>query len=387
MVETAKGRFGETAVRCRIGRGRIVIEIAGIPASSFFLGVLFGTGLLFLGLLLGVRLGRSARSQADRMAADNLNRLAESLSRWTTDVASDVSQYKTTVDGIQKRVTGPHGPPDSQDGVMSVLSEIVTANKKMQERLDAAESALHKQAVDLASYVFEARTDALTGLANRRAFDEEIAKRFAHWQRHEILFGLVMVDVDRFKQINDQHGHPAGDTVLRGVAAQLKETLRDGDFVARYGGEEFGIILPNQDIDELKRATERIRKSIERERFYHEGSELPITVSCGLAATRNGERLSELVKRADSALYRSKSTGRNRSHWHDGSSCQNLTAAPLDCATSVARAAAGERASESALTPSVPSHSPSEGFDQICHDLRTRLLEVTRTSLPSDSPN
>src|SRR6185295_20304286 len=90
----------------------------------------------------------------------------------------------------------------------------------------------------------DARTDALTRLANRRAFDDELERRFNEWKRLRVPYTLLMADVDHFKKFNDTHGHQAGDEVLKGVAKTLKDTMREMDFVARYGGEEFAAVLP-----------------------------------------------------------------------------------------------------------------------------------------------
>src|SRR6185503_7619557 len=106
------------------------------------------------------------------------------------------------------------------------------------------------------------RTDALTGLANRRAFDDELNRRFAEWQRRKTMFSLLILDVDHFKKFNDTHGHQAGDAVLTGVAATLRQTFREMDLVARYGGEEFAAILPVTNLTEALRAAERARAAI-----------------------------------------------------------------------------------------------------------------------------
>ena len=115
---------------------------------------------------------------------------------------------------------------------------------QLQNRLAQAEKQIAAQAADLRSYETEARTDSLTGLANRRAFDDEMQRRFAEWQRRRTPFSLMILDIDHFKQFNDSHGHPAGDEVLRNVGKVLVKTARQMDLPCRYGGEEFAVILP-----------------------------------------------------------------------------------------------------------------------------------------------
>lgn len=172
----------------------------------------------------------------------------------------------------------------------------------------------------------ETRCDELTGVANRRAFEQELNRRSAEWHHHEVDYSLLLVDVDHFKKFNDMYGHQAGDVVLRGVAQQLKQSVRDSDLVARYGGEELAVIMPSTSVVELKDAGERVRRAIEARRFEFEGLKLRLTVSVGAARIMDAETGHSLVERADVALYASKQTGRNCAHYHNGSTCQHFGA-------------------------------------------------------------
>lgn len=168
--------------------------------------------------------------------------------------------------------------------------------------------------------------DALTGIANRRAFEYELARRMAEWNRHQTPFSLIMIDVDHFKKFNDTYGHSAGDAVLRGVAKSLQRNLRESDLIARYGGEEFGLILPSTGLDDAKETAERSRSGIETARFPYDGMELRLTVSVGVAQVLYVEDGMSLLQRADAALYTSKQAGRNCSHLHNGASCEHFGA-------------------------------------------------------------
>jgi diguanylate cyclase (GGDEF)-like protein len=169
-------------------------------------------------------------------------------------------------------------------------------------------------------------TDSLTAVANRRAYEFELARRISQWERDGSPLILVLIDIDYFKKFNDRYGHTAGDVVLQGVAQTLQETIRKADLVARYGGEEFAIILPGISFEEAKDVSERIRRLVEAQRVSYESLVLRVTVSVGFAQLLPGEDGSSLTKRTDAALYSSKEAGRNCVHYHDGVSCQQLGA-------------------------------------------------------------
>jgi len=167
-------------------------------------------------------------------------------------------------------------------------------------------------------------TDALTGVANRRAYEFELTRRIADWNRKQTPLSLVLVDIDYFKKFNDRYGHQAGDAVLKAVADVLQQTVRETDLVARYGGEEFALVLSGTTVDETKEVAERVRSLVESARFPFNGLVLRLTVSVGFAQVREGEDGTAFVQRADAALYSSKEAGRNCVHFHDGSTCQQF---------------------------------------------------------------
>jgi len=167
-------------------------------------------------------------------------------------------------------------------------------------------------------FATDARTDSLTGLSNRREFDEQIQRLLAAQIEKQTPATLMMIDVDHFKRFNDRHGHLAGDEVLRRVSEVLRETGRDVDIPARYGGEEFAILFPNTTLQNAAPVAEKVRKAIYRSEVRFEGKSLRVTASAGIAQARNGESEVDWIKRADEALYAAKNAGRNCQHWHDG---------------------------------------------------------------------
>ena len=162
------------------------------------------------------------------------------------------------------------------------------------------------------SLTIKAETDGLTGLSNRKAFLERLAIDLARLDgRHSC--GVVMLDIDHFKGVNDTYGHPFGDEVLRTVASVLGKGVRRGDTAGRYGGEEFVLYFHMADTERARDGAERFRRMIRKIRFHHEGKEIAITASFGVAcAPLHGKGVEELLKHADEALYLSKQRGRDR---------------------------------------------------------------------------
>ncbi|MDI6750208.1 MAG: diguanylate cyclase [Rhodocyclaceae bacterium] len=176
--------------------------------------------------------------------------------------------------------------------------------------LDTAQKALRRQ-METAELL--ARTDALTGLANRRAFDEVAQQEIQRAQRYGTPLTLVLADLDHFKAINDSHGHDVGDCVLQDFARILAGSVRNVDLVGRWGGEEFAILMPGTDLAEATQAAERMRRQVEQAQLCIEETTCRYTASFGVAAFRaDMPTLASLLGRADMALYRAKRLGRNR---------------------------------------------------------------------------
>jgi len=161
---------------------------------------------------------------------------------------------------------------------------------------------------------FDATHDHLTELANRRLFSDVANLELTRAARHALDCCLIMIDIDRFKSINDTFGHEAGDHVLRRIAKITAKNIRAGDLAARHGGEEFTIFLPDTSIQEAGALAERLRAAIQSGDFSADlGARRPVTISAGVACLRNGVgTLDALLQAADAALYRAKANGRNR---------------------------------------------------------------------------
>jgi diguanylate cyclase (GGDEF)-like protein/PAS domain S-box-containing protein len=194
---------------------------------------------------------------------------------------------------------------------LQAASRDVTERREYERQLEEAHAKLRAQQERLidanARLEALASLDSLTGLKNRRAFEERLNEEISRARRSKEPFALLLLDIDHFKNFNDSFGHPRGDDVLKSVGRVLSRSVRDADFIARYGGEEFAIILPDTDRDGAKLMGERLRVAIEENAW----DVRPITVSVGAAAWVDGASAELLVDQADRALYRSKQSGRN----------------------------------------------------------------------------
>jgi len=183
--------------------------------------------------------------------------------------------------------------------------------KRLQEELEERERQLLEANERLRHM---SQTDALTGLDNRRHLEERIDEMFEHAKRLNEPFSLVMCDLDRFKSVNDEHGHQAGDAVLKQFAKILRHEIREIDRAGRFGGEEFMLLLPGTVLDAAVTFAERVRKQVEQHTFTFDGTSIRRTASFGVSAWPH-PRISycdALVRAADDALYVAKETGRNR---------------------------------------------------------------------------
>ncbi|HHN74441.1 MAG TPA: diguanylate cyclase [Acidobacteria bacterium] len=156
-------------------------------------------------------------------------------------------------------------------------------------------------------------TDGLTGAYNKRFLEQVLQREVARAKRHRRPLSVLMLDIDHFKRINDEHGHPAGDAVLRSMAEVIAGRLRIHDFLARYGGEEFTVVLPETDAKGARIVAESLRERVEEYPFRYQGETIPVTISIGYAALDQEDAgAANLLRRADDCLYRAKNAGRNR---------------------------------------------------------------------------
>lgn len=156
------------------------------------------------------------------------------------------------------------------------------------------------------SLSYQAEHDAMTGCLNKGAMASRIAREAAGGD-----ICLALLDIDHFKQINDTHGHPAGDAVLRGVADILHGLSGEGEWVGRMGGEEFAVLMPQRSLLQGRAGIEGMRRAIENAEFECAGKHLRVTASAGIAVNQPGEDFDALYQRVDAALYTAKKAGRN----------------------------------------------------------------------------
>jgi len=153
--------------------------------------------------------------------------------------------------------------------------------------------------------------DGLTGIHNKRYFMEFLEREIARSKRHGRDLVLVMIDIDHFKNINDTHGHIAGDAVLQQLTRLISSVMRKDELISRYGGEEFTVLLPEADLNNAVSFAERIRRLVENHSFHYGGEDIQITISMGVAAYAEELGIEEFVRLADEQLYRAKEAGRN----------------------------------------------------------------------------
>jgi diguanylate cyclase len=289
-------------------------------STAAVMGIISGVTLLGVGYYLGRKYAPVAELPLNKDLVDDAERarileLLKKLAQWTTDYSGDILGYQNKLVELDKTLQASHSPGDNRFVLM--LKQIIASNEQLKTRLDAAESQLAKQTLQIESYLSEARTDGLTGLANRRAFDKKLDEMFLAYRAGGRSFVVGLVDIDKFKVINDTHGHPAGDQVLREVAGILRASLQEADIVARFGGEEFAVILPGPLTTAARRMNE-VRKQVQSHHIKTEQKEIEVTASMGVSEPLSDLVVALVLRRADEALYAAKNVGRNKVYFHDG---------------------------------------------------------------------
>ncbi len=249
---------------------------------------------------------RIAHEIAD--ALDALKKAGATTERYgaTLNVAADSLQH-ATIDG------------DALKRLINVLSSATTEmskqNSNLSHKLAQSSQEMEKLRTSLRQARAEALTDALTGIANRKLFDETLRLRKEEADGEKTDLALVLCDIDHFKSFNDTWGHQTGDQVIRFVASALTKFALPDHLVARYGGEEFAVIMPRTSLKDAGRIADQIRTAIEAKRLVRRSTNETIgavTISFGAAIYSVGETVGNLITRADECLYMSKRNGRNR---------------------------------------------------------------------------
>src|SRR3954470_14498316 len=266
--------------------------IVNLLCACVALGIGFAAGIWFFGAKMAKPEAPPPAKKPPAKPAEDPKRTAERAVMAATkvadvakNVASDVGDHTAKMKAISADLAGiDRESGEANAAIFSAMDQMLAANNELQQRLEQAENQLAAQAAEIKAHESEARTDSLTGLSNRRAFDDEMKRRLSEWQRKQTPCTLVMLDIDFFKKFNDTHGHQVGDEVLRQVAKVLSATSREMDVPCRYGGEEFGVILPGTDALSACRVAERIRAAVEASTTVCDGKSLKVTCSLGLAS-------------------------------------------------------------------------------------------------------
>lgn len=241
------------------------------------------------------------RSRRELKRAQNV---ASELERITWTVRQSLTKHHVSVLKFRERV----GRLDEQQQeaawreLCREAESILKPTMQLATQMASAYDEIRQQSAALMSFT-EVRTDPLTGVNNRRGFDDAISTQFAMMSRYHTVFSMAILDIDHFKQVNDREGHVYGDRVLQELANLFEECVRDTDVIARYGGEEFIIVMPQTDLAGACSFSERLR--------FQVANRLAITVSGGVTVAVEGDTAESLLARADSALYSAKDGGRN----------------------------------------------------------------------------
>ncbi|MFN0263461.1 GGDEF domain-containing protein [Tepidamorphus sp. 3E244] len=257
--------------------------------------------------------------------SDRLGDVSDQMSVEINELIRRIEESTGTVGEYGKELSDAANTLSSDSSVeqtRSVVARVLTATRAMEDRNCNLEEQLRtsrQQIAELQDNLEAVRTetitDVLTGLANRRHFDQALERLISSERHEENPLCLIMCDIDHFKRFNDTYGHQTGDQVLKLVGATLKQSVKGRDVASRYGGEEFAIILPQTDYDSACVVAEQIRAAIMKKELVKRstGENLGrITMSFGIAMMNVSDTPDSMISRADAALYKSKRNGRNR---------------------------------------------------------------------------
>lgn len=230
--------------------------------------------------------------QASVQEAVDLHSLKQSLEARLDGLLNTVSEHQKHRDGREEEVA---------QRLQSLTQKVAEMEQEAQSFRDHLEEQRQKALID-----------PLTGLPNRAGWGERLELEMARWKRYGGELALAVLDIDHFKRINDGYGHLAGDKVLKIIAGELAKRLRKTDFIARFGGEEFVLLIPSTPLEGGRQLLQTLLDGVEQCPFHFRGERVTITLSAGLTSFASGESSEKVFERADQALYRAKSGGRNR---------------------------------------------------------------------------
>lgn len=240
-----------------------------------------------------------------------LEELLEDINIWVEKSANSNRILSNKMHTISDMTRAENALEYIKSEIIPNLKESQQDTLKLRNNVEQITIEVNSLKKELNEATILARTDELTGLPNKRNFNEFLSKSIAD---KTTAISLVAFDVDFFKFINDEHGHIVGDNVLKYLAKIFKEEIKGRDFIARIGGEEFMLVLQNTDIYSAKKLAENIRLKIEQSKLHIKKTtqSIKLTISAGIALYRQGEAIEDFIDRADKALYVSKNNGRNK---------------------------------------------------------------------------
>jgi diguanylate cyclase len=262
--------------------------------------------------------GLGADAEAFSVASLRIEAAVTMLAKELASAGDEARSYGQALDTFSGELAAASSIEAIKAALLRVLDEttrIGTTHRAIEERLHSTADEMNELRENLAAMRVEATTDPLTGLGNRKMFDQRLAELVAAAHNESLPLSVIMADLDHFKRVNDTHGHQVGDLILRRVAETLVECVKGRDHTARYGGEEFVVLLPGTPVQGAYVVAEEIRKTIMAKKVTRKstGQVLgQITLSLGIAQLRKGETGREMMARADAALYVAKNGGRNR---------------------------------------------------------------------------
>ncbi|MBI1393953.1 MAG: diguanylate cyclase [Alphaproteobacteria bacterium] len=280
--------------------------------------------------------GAMSQEQADRLyevhilRVDLASEIAEMLQRFETEVGKvagavaesgrDSKDHAEALSNLSGALTDKLGTSNADvsrlvDGVLTVVKAVTETNSRLETQLADSSEEITFLKESIAVIQLEAMTDPLTGVKNRKTFDDAIERTVDKSRQDHVPMSLILADVDHFKRFNDRWGHQTGDQVLRLVADMMKANVKGQDVLARYGGEEFAIILPQTTRDNGILLADRIREAVgaralkKRRTNENMGN---VTLSMGVATLREDDTVETIIERADRCLYAAKANGRNQ---------------------------------------------------------------------------
>jgi len=271
------------------------------------------------GAISEVASGMRRRAQRDR---EEMSKMLRDMGRRLQRADSDSARLGDGLSRVAHSLVhqpAPDGLAEVRKAMVAQLEQLTHDAGSLRQQLEAArdrsrnlEDVIARQAEELVDVRARAALDPLTGVCNRGTFDRALKQAIQRAHNADAPMSLVLFDIDHFKAVNDNHGHPAGDAVLVEFAAAIRDQVRDDDVVGRYGGEEFAVILPGAAESVAMSVAERMRIATCQLRFPEPAQRVKVTVSAGVSLLRGTDSPMAMLRRADAALYAAKHAGRNQ---------------------------------------------------------------------------